>query len=90
MLSNFELKKIYDSFLKYVSTVLLSSSGLISTKYKVELKCITKCSWDKTNTDTKQCMKLQDKFKINIIKLTIKCRLLPLNVNSFFDFNLES
>ena len=27
---------------------------------------------------------------MNMIKLMIKCRLLPLNVDSFFDFTLES
>lgn len=41
---------------------------------------------------TKQWMHLQGKFliKIMMIKLMIKCRLLPLKVNSFFDFWLES
>ena len=35
-------------------------------------------------------MQLQGKFLINMIKLMIKCRLHPLNVDNFFDFNLES
>ena len=30
------------------------------------------------------------KAKINMIKLMITCRLLPLNVDSFFDFKLYS
>ena len=35
-------------------------------------------------------MHLQGKFLINIIKLMIRCRFLPLNVDSFFDFKLKS
>ena len=35
-------------------------------------------------------MQLQGKFQINMVKLMSKCRLLPLIVNSFFDFKLES
>ena len=32
------------------------------------------------------CMQLQGKFQINMVKLMIKCKLLPLNMNSLFDF----
>ena len=35
-------------------------------------------------------MPLQGKFEINMIKLMIKYRFLPLNVDSFFDFKLKS
>ena len=35
-------------------------------------------------------MQLQEKFEINMIKLVTNCMLLPWNVNSFFDFKLES
>ena len=43
----------------------------------------------KQTIETTQCMQLQGKFSINMLKLMIKCRLLPLNVNSFFDLELE-
>ena len=35
-------------------------------------------------------MHLQGKFYINMIKLVIKSRFLPLNMDSFFDFKLKS
>ena len=35
-------------------------------------------------------MHLQGKFEIKMIKLMIKNRFLPLNVDSFFDFKLKS
>ena len=44
-------KKICDIFFNNVSTVLLLSSVLIYTKSY--LKCITKCSLDKTNNRNK-------------------------------------
>ena len=57
---------------------------------KLTLKCVTKCWLDKTNSRNRSMNAITRKVSINVIKLIIKCRLLPLNVNSFYDFKLES
>ena len=42
------------------------------------------------NNRNKTMYAITRKVLTNIIKLMIKCSLLPLNVNNFFDFKLEN
>ena len=44
-----KFKKINNTFLKHVSTVLVSSLVQVCTKYKRNVKCIRKCGLNKTN-----------------------------------------
>ena len=49
-----KFKKINNTFLKHVSTVLLSSSVQVCTKYKKKVKCIRKCWLNKTNNSNRR------------------------------------
>ena len=50
---------------------------------KLNIKCLTKCWLDIATNSNRTMYALQGKFLINMIKLMIKCRFLPLYVDSF-------
>ena len=61
-----------------------------SAKYKVEFKVCNKTLIGRTNNSNRTMNALQGKFQMSMTKSVIKCRFLPLNVDSFFEFKLKS